>query len=82
MEDLEKPWEQKLAEEKERTSAAAPDSGEANDDNTRDDTINNSATDSGVEQSNNEDTAARILDSPSPQQQPIDVTEMEEEKEP
>ena len=66
MEDLEKPWEQKLAEEKERTSAAAPDSGEANDDNTRDDTINNSATDSGVEPSNNEDTAARILDSPSP----------------
>ena len=59
MEDLEKPWEQKLAEEKERNNAPADNNG----DDTRDDTINNSASDSRVEPSNNDDTAAGILDS-------------------
>ena len=82
MEDLEKPWEQKLAEEKQRNNAAAGDAPtEANDDNTRDDTMNNSAADSRVEPDNDGDSASRILDS-SPQQQPVDVTLQEEEKEP
>ena len=63
MEDLEKPWEQKLAEEKERNLAAAGDApNESNDDNTRDDTMNNSAADSRVEPSNDGEPAARMFD--------------------
>ena len=83
MEDLEKPWEQKLAEEKERNNAAAGNAPtELNDDNTRDDTMNNSAADSRVEPDNDGESAARILDSSPQQQQPIDVALQEEEKEP